>query len=186
MSLSKNKGFLNIVFVGMFFLFGISEGFSQREYDPEMKPPIKDRLYYGGNFAAQFGTITFIDVSPLVGIMLTEKFSGGVGMTYQYFNNKRFPGGDSNLYGGRTFLRYNVFPNIFAHTEYEALNFDLYNNRTEVFERQWVPSLFVGAGYFAPFGNRGGANFTFLYNLLYDNQRSPYNEPYVIRVGFVL
>jgi len=74
MSLSKNSPFLKFVFTALVSLIGTTAAFSQRDYDPEMKPPIKDRLYYGGNFAAQFGTITFIDVSPLVGVMLTEKF----------------------------------------------------------------------------------------------------------------
>jgi len=85
------------------------------------------------------------------------------------------------------FNRYNVLPNIFLHTEYESINFENYNLASERFERIWVNGLFLGGGYFAPFGGgRGGANFTFLYNVLHDNRRSPYGEPYVIRVGFVL
>ena len=78
------------------------------------------------------------------------------------------------------------FPNIFLHSEYERINFDNYNRLSEEFERIWSNALFLGGGYFAPFGSRGGANFTFLYNVLHDNLRSPYGEPYVIRVGFVL
>lgn len=173
-------------FVGVLFLCLSNATFGQRVIDEESRPPLKDRLYYGGNFAMSFGTITYIDVSPLVGAMITNKLSGGVGATYQYFNDRRFIGGNSSLYGGRVFGRYNVFPNFFGHVEFESLNFDLFNQNTDKFERSWVPGFFLGAGYFAPFGNRGGANFTFLYNLIHDNRRSPYNEPYVIRVGFVL
>jgi hypothetical protein len=179
----KNNVFLLLTLFGLFYSV---QAFSQREIDEEMSPPLRDRLYYGGNFGMSFGTITFIDVSPLVGAMITNKFSGGAGATYQYFNDTRFVGGESSLYGGRVFGRYNVFPNFFAHTEYEMLNFDLFNMATETFRREWVPGFFIGAGYFAPFGNRGGANFTFLYNLMFDNRRSPYNEPYVIRIGFVM
>ncbi len=186
MSLWKNN-FFSACLIGTIILgVSVTEAFAQREIDVENKPPLKDRMYYGGNFAMQFGTITFVDISPLAGVMITDKLSGGLGVSYQYFNDKRFAGGNSNLYGGRSFLRYNLFPNIFGYTEYEVLNFDLYDRRLDEFRRQWVPSLFLGAGYFAPFGKRGGANFTFLYNLLYDNLRSPYNEPYVLRVGFVL
>lgn len=173
-------------FVSVFFLCLSNVTFGQRVIDEESRPPLKDRLYYGGNFAMSFGTITYIDVSPLVGAMITNRLSGGVGATYQYFNDRRFIGGNSSLYGGRVFGRYNVFPNFFGHVEFESLNFDLFNQNTDKFERTWVPGFFLGAGYFAPFGNRGGANFTFLYNLIHDNRRSPYNEPYVIRVGFVL
>jgi hypothetical protein len=186
MSLWRNRYFSSWLIAAVICFAGLQDALGQRNIDVESKPPLKDRMYYGGNFAMQFGTITFIDISPLAGVMITDKFSGGLGVSYQYFNDKRFTGGNSSLYGGRTFLRYNIFPNIFGYSEYEMLNFDLYDRRLEEFRREWVPSLFLGAGYFAPFGNRGGANFTFLYNLLYDNRRSPYNEPYVIRVGFVL
>lgn len=182
----RNRRFFWVALPLLVILMHHQEVFSQRQVDFESDPPLKDRMYFGGNFAMQFGTITFIDISPLAGLMLTEKFSGGLGFSYQYFNDKRFIGGDRNLYGGRTFLRYNIFPKIFAQTEYEILNFDLYDPRLDEFRREWVPSAFVGGGYFVPFGNRGGANFTFLYNLIYDNLRSPYNEPYVIRVGFML
>ncbi|MFD2033688.1 hypothetical protein ACFSKL_02740 [Belliella marina] len=189
MLLSKtNNKHYTFLLLALFFCLSFGAQ-AQREIDTESNPPLKDRLYYGGNLAMQFGTITFVDVSPLVGAMITDKFSGGVGATYQYFDDRRFVGnstGNRSLYGGRTFLRYNVFPSIFAHTEFEMLNFDLYNRSTLEYRREWVPAFFVGAGYFVPFGNRGGANFTFLYNLLHDNLRSPYNEPYVIRVGFVL
>jgi hypothetical protein len=173
-----------------FFLLGLflltTSVFAQRMIDEGGSPPLKERLFYGGNLGMSFGTITFIDVSPLVGVMVTNRLSGGVGATYQYFNDRRFIGGNSSLYGGRIFSRYNVFPNVFAHAEYENLNFDLYNPNSDRFERSWVPGFLIGGGYFTPFGQRGGANFTFLYNLLYDVRRSPYNEPFVIRFGFVL
>ena len=67
----------------------------------------------------------------------------------------------------------------------ESINFDHLGYGKTEYERIWANSLFLGGGYFAPFVSRGGANFTFLYNVLRDNLRSPYGEPYVIRVGFV-
>ncbi|MEB2775605.1 hypothetical protein SYJ56_09810 [Algoriphagus sp. D3-2-R+10] len=182
MSLLKSKYLL--LFFLAFALFQTTS-FAQREIYSD-SVAFKDRLYYGGNFGMQFGTVTLIDFSPLVGVMITPKFSSGVGITYQYFNDKRFIGGETSSYGGRLFSRYNIFPNIFLHAEYESINFDNYNLFTDQFERIWSNALFLGGGYFAPFGSRGGVNFTFLYNVLHDNLRSPYGEPYVIRVGFVL
>lgn len=183
MSSLRNK-FLGIL--GVFAFFIQIESFAQREIDPEAKPPLKDRLYFGGNFGMQFGTVTLVDVSPLVGVMVTPRFSTGAGLTYQYFKDSRFIGGETSSYGGRVFTRYNVLPNIFAHAEFETINFDNYNLISDNFERIWSNALFLGGGYFAPFGRSGGANITFLYNVLHDNLRSPYSEPYVIRVGFVL
>lgn len=183
MSSSKSK---SILFFFLAFLFIQSASFAQREFYSEDSVSFKDRLYFGGNFGMQFGTVTLIDFSPLVGVMITPKFSSGLGITYQYYKDNRYFGANSSSYGGRLFSRYNIFPNIFLHAEYETINFDNYNFRTEQYERIWSPGLFLGGGYFAPFGSRGGANFTFLYNVLYDRNRSPYGEPYVIRVGFVL
>lgn len=182
MLLSKSKLFFSVL--ALFLVFQATS-YAQREiYSDSI--PFKDRLYFGGNFGMQFGTVTLIDFSPLVGVMITPKFSSGVGITYQYFNDRRYYGGESSSYGGRVFSRYNILPNIFLHGEYEAINFDNYNLRTDNFERIWSNAIFLGGGYFVPFGQRGGANFTFLYNILHDNLTSPYGEPYVIRVGFVL
>lgn len=175
----------NSIIALLFICLSISIATAQRYIDPEEKPPLRDRMFYGGNFGMSFGTITFLDISPLAGVMITDKLSSGLGMTYQYFNDSRFTGSSNSLYGGRIFSRYNVFPNIFLQAEYESLNFEFFNFTTETIGRSWVNALLVGGGYFMPFGERGGANFTFLYNLNFDPRRSPYNEPYIIRVGFV-
>ncbi|MFO7824455.1 MAG: hypothetical protein R6V72_11000 [Cyclobacterium sp.] len=173
----------------LFFIFQSFQVQGQRAIYPEENPPLKDRLYFGGNGSVQFGTITFVEVSPLAGVMITEKYSVGAGATYQYFNNRFYRDAAGHIYGGRIFNRFNLLPRIFLHAEYEALNVKVANpipNSNDVFiTREWVPGLFGGAGYFTPFGERGGMNFMLLYNFSYDNRRSPYNEPYVIRVGFV-
>lgn len=97
MWLWKNKAsFIFIVLFGCMSTWASA----QRVIDEESNPPLKDRLYYGGNFGASFGTITFVDVSPLVGAMINNRLSGGVGATYQYFNDRRFFGGSNTLYGG--------------------------------------------------------------------------------------
>ena len=190
MSSSKSRfQTVGIIFVMLLsFLGKPDEALAQREIYPEDKPPLKDRMYYGGNFSLQYGSLTYIDISPLAGVMITEKFSTGLGATYQYQNFRR-ANSSSSVYGGRIFGRYNVIDNFFAHTEVESLNTAyLVPGATPDLDRltrDWVTGIFVGGRYFTPFGSRGGANITLLYNLTYDNRRSPYNEPYVIRVGFV-
>ena len=98
----------------------------------------------------QFGTVTLLDISPLVGVMITNRYSAGIGVTYQYFNDRRFFGNEFSSYGGRVFNRFNVLPNIFIHGEFESLNFENYNTQSERFERIWSNALFLGGGYFAP------------------------------------
>ncbi|WP_186754579.1 hypothetical protein [Echinicola salinicaeni] len=184
----------NIAGIVIFIAFGLclisQDVFAQREFyeEDEEKVPLSERLYFGGNFGLQFGSITYVDVSPLVGVMITDRYSAGVGITYQYLKYRDFSE-SSNVYGGRIFNRYNVLPNVFAQAEFESLNVEAFRknlNGDIVSSREWEPGLFLGGGYFIPFGRRGGMNFTLLYNVLYDNQNLLYNEPYVIRAGFVL
>jgi hypothetical protein len=147
------------------------------------KIPLKDRLYFGGNAGFQFGDITFIDVSPLVGYRVTEKFSAGVGGTYRYLKNKIFfPPFETNILGYRVFARYDVTQVFYPYAEYENLSLRLGNEGA----REWFDALFIGAGLFQPVGRRGGINLLVLYNLNYSNARFSYfyNSPWVFRVGF--
>jgi hypothetical protein len=158
----------------------------------------RDRIRVGGNFGLQFGNITFIDVSPLVLYQVTDRTQLGVGITYQYvrFNNVRTFGGGTisssgnSIYGGRTFLRYFLFPGIFAQGEYEMLSTRYYDYSQGIPElkRALVPAGFVGGGYAQPIGGRSAFNITILYNLLYEQYKtqSIYASPIVIRAGVTL
>ena len=76
--------------------------------------------------------------------------------------------------------------NILAHGEYETLNWQFFDPNADAVIRDWVPGLLIGGGYQQKIGERSGFQILILYNLIYDSLRSPYNEPYVIRVGFTL
>lgn len=153
----------------------------------------QDRLYFGGNLALNvFSENKFIDVSPLVGYMITPRYSVGGGFTYQYISREFFavPSGDrftvsSSVYGGRVFNRYNVTRDYFAYAEFESLNAE-FGIGNAVTEREWVPGLFFGGGTFVPLFANGGVNLMILYNVLHDNLRSPYNSEWVIRGGITL
>ncbi|WP_053406771.1 hypothetical protein [Persicobacter sp. CCB-QB2] len=169
----------------LLFLASLSFANAQIDYVKEDKPPLKDRLFFGGNFGLSFGTFTYIEVSPTVGVMVTPKFSTGLGVVYQYYEDKRFdPKLTSSTYGFRWFGRYNIYKNFFLRGEVEGLNLEVYNVRET--KREWVPGVFLGAGYFQPFGKRGGVSVSVLYNFTYDEFKSPYSDPYVIRVGFAI
>lgn len=143
-----------------------------------------DRVYLGGNFGAQFGSVTYIDLSPLAGYMINQNLSAGVGITYQYLKYRAYDISFST-YGWRTFARRNIGRQLFVHGEFENLNIQFYNPSTaDGIYRDWVPGLFLGGGMFQPIGQRGGFMITALYNVLYDDLRSPYNSPVVLRLGF--
>jgi hypothetical protein len=154
---------------------------AQDDGSSQGRQPIWDKLSLGGNFNLQFGNITFIDVSPLVGYRVTNRFTVGPGFTYRYLRFRGFEG--SSIYGGRVFARHMIGQQFFAHAEYESLNAEFVQNEQLV--RNWVPGLFVGGGIFQPIGSRSGVTLSALYNLMYDSLRSPYNNPWVINVGFM-
>lgn len=142
-----------------------------------------DKVFIGGNFGLQFGNITFIDVSPIVGYRITDRFHAGPGITYRYFKIRGFEG--SSTYGGSLFARRIIGDQFFAQTQYEQLN-TIYPSNLNELQRGWVPGFFLGGGIFQPLGRRGAVILSGMYNLMYDNIRSPYGSPWVFNVGFTL
>lgn len=141
----------------------------------------KTRL--GGYLGLQFGTITYVDVSPMLMYAFTQKLYGGVGFTYMYFKDKRYtPSYTSNTYGGRTFLQYLIWQGLFAHVEYELLNVDFFDPGTFEMGRTNLNNVFIGGGYRQVIGGRSFASITILYNLN-DSMYSPYQNP-LLRIGF--
>jgi hypothetical protein len=154
-----------------------------------------ERLYFGGGLGVGFGNTTFVNISPLLGYRITERFSAGIRVKYQYFKyQQNFVGTngavikssfESNIYGGGVFSRLFVSNNIFLHGEYENLSVqfgDRFGNKT----REWIPSAFIGGGYAYPIGGRAMFSITALYNVLYDEFKSPYASPLDIQAGISL
>lgn len=158
--------------------------YGQKEFDPEAAPTFFERVYVGGNVSFEFGDFTVVDLSPLAGYMVTNMFSVGLGATYRYFSVRDF-NFETSIYGGRVFARHNLGQQFFLQTEYENLSTELRfgdgNNR------EWVPGFFFGGGVFQPIG-RGTAGVVVagFYNFAYDDIKSPYNSPWVFRVGITL
>ncbi len=155
---------------------------SPRETEKD-KTPFKDRLFIGGNLGLQFGNQTYVDVSPLLGYRVTDKFSAGVGVTYIYYRIKdgayRY---SSNIYGGRLFSRYYIIENLFAQFEPELLNMEVFDPINYRYYRKNVFSPFIGGGYIQKFSEYSGAYIMILYNIN-DTPESPYQNP-VVRIGF--
>ena len=148
-----------------------------RKHPP--KTNVWDKVYFGGNLGLQFGTSTFIDVSPLVGYRITDKFSLGVGATYQYYHYRdRYYDLETNVYGGRLFGRYLFTDYLFGQAEYEYLNleaFDFYRRRVD------VESLLAGVGYIQRLGGSSAIVGMILYNFT-ESAYTPYQNP-IIRIG---
>lgn len=196
MNYIQNKNILKIVF--LLFLVNVPVIiFAQREEEEEIRPI--DRIFFGGNFGMQFGTITSIEVSPIVGYYITPKLSAGAGIRFEYFKDKGYYATyayETTIYGGDIFTRYIIISNlgeglnlglntgIFIQAEYEALSLEKMYFDPPYTEpgRFIVHSVLVGGGIIQPIGSRSAFLLSVLYNLN-ESARSPYSNP-IIRVGF--
>ncbi|HNQ13780.1 MAG TPA: hypothetical protein PKH65_10010 [Bacteroidia bacterium] len=152
---------------------------AQEKNSEKSKIPIKDRIYFGGNLGLQFGNYTLIELSPLVGYRFTERFSSGLGLTYMYYDVKDLDY-STNIYGGRVFSRFSITESIFAHSEYELLNLEVFDFNQ--LKRRNVDALFIGGGIQQSLGRSGGLYLMVLLDII-EHRYSPYANP-VIRVGF--
>ncbi|MEI7670157.1 MAG: hypothetical protein WCJ33_08755 [Pseudomonadota bacterium] len=151
-----------------------------RKHPP--KKDFMDKVFFGGNLGVQFGNITAVDISPLVGYKFTDQISAGVGATYLYFHyHEQYYDVTSNVYGGRVFGRYNFTENLFAHVEYEYLNLEMYDFPGKRIDEG---NLLGGGGYIQRISDRSGFVAMVLYNFS-NNAYSPYSSPIIFRVGFV-
>lgn len=155
---------------------------NQNSMFPKDFNSFKERLYFGGNVGAWFGTTTYINLSPLIGCKLTKQFSVGCGFTYNYYSQtygrqKMI----STIYGGNVFARYLILENLFAQVGWDRLSVPdfyspIYNSRA------WIDNILLGGGYRQKFSERGSFVAAIFYNI---NQTplSPYPNP-IIQIGF--
>ncbi|KAF5057374.1 hypothetical protein DSECCO2_357530 [anaerobic digester metagenome] len=163
------------------------------------KEKFSDNLFFGGGLGLQFGTLTLIDISPVIGYRFTEKFETGIGLTYKYYKYKDYyidyyTGTrydlKSNILGGSVFARYHILDNVFAHTEYESLRYNYtgyYNSGAGLMKEPQtavINSFFVGGGYRQRISQGSYFYIMALWNLN-DDALSPYSNP-VLRMGVIL
>lgn len=163
------------------------------------KGKFTDRLVYGGGMGLQFGTLTLIDLSPVVGYRITERLEAGTGFTYKYYRYKdyyidAYTGRSydlkTNILGGSVYARYHILENIFAHTEFESLRYkynSYYNPGSGMFTESntaIINSFFVGGGYRQRISQSAYFYILALWNLGND-ALSPYSNP-VLRMGVML
>ena len=185
---------LSLIMVGMFTTSIRASGFQE-------ELTLRDRLFFGGNFGLQLGTVTNIEVSPIIGYKITPRLSGGLGIRYEFYKDSRnIPGYipfETNILGGNLFSRYILIQNIeeviglglnasiLVQAEYELLSLERqYFEVPSTLDEGRFPlhSVLLGGGLYQPVGRRSGLVLMVLWNL---NQTasSPYSNP-IIRLGF--
>ena len=85
---------LTTVIIAAVFSIGLANAQTSKSID------WSEKIFIGGNLGATFGTITNINVSPMIGYKITPKTIAGISLTYQYFRQK-YPNGfeyKTNIY----------------------------------------------------------------------------------------
>lgn len=147
---------------------------------PRPRPAFMDRLFLGGTFGVQFGNVTLVDVSPLVGYHINQRLSAAVGIIYQYYDDNYYHY-STHIFGGRTWARCYIYKNaVFAHAEYELLNYEPYGYLGN--ERVNVNSFLLGGGYTQWIGPKAFMSLTVLWNFT-ESPYSLYDNP-IFQIGF--
>lgn len=157
------------------------------------RPPLRERLFFGGSLGLQFGTITNIELAPMAGVWVLPRVAVGAGPSYQYYHD---PYGGTSIYGGKAMVQFmlvqnldNIIPlglgmGIFAQGLYEGLSLErnFFTGIPEDTGRLYSGSFLVGGGISQPTGRRSFMNIALLWSLS-DNIYGLYDNP-EIRVSF--
>lgn len=144
MKFNNAKYFLKILLLVMVSL-GVGCSFGQNTKNTKTnKKPFKDRIFVGGSLGFSLGNYSsMVEVIPIIGFEVSEKFIVGLGLTYKYYRYKDyyakvdssnniigFYDFKTNIYGGSIWARYflkgigiPVIENVFLHGEFEPLVF---------------------------------------------------------------
>jgi hypothetical protein len=140
---------------------------------PATAPSSERNMFFGGTVGVSFGSYFRLSVQPMVGWNLTQKFSAGFKLGYEYINDKRYtPTVTWHNYGASTFGRFRFIPQAYLHAEFAYVN---YGAKTEHYEneRVWVPFLYVGGGYIKSLTPKTALFVEVLFDVLQDSN-SPY------------
>lgn len=148
---------------------------------PKDTRPLSERIWFGGGVGLSFGTVTAIQLDPLIGYKVDPKgkLSFGLGGSYWYFRDNRFPTPyDFKAYGYRTFGRYRVIEQAYLHAEFLHMNVEAnrFASFSEIKPRIWVPHLLLGAGYVQPLGERSSFFIQVLFDVLQDPNSIYFNQ----------
>lgn len=198
LSLNNNRYLIIKIVIAAFLLYTTTNSACSQENNRDQNPPFRERLFFGGNLGLQFGTITYIDVTPLVGFWVQPRIAVALGPHYRYFRYPDYFSGtntSTSLYGGNGYVEFypvkdldNVIPigvhlGIFLHVEDEMLSLIPYDISGSGSKSRIISNaVLAGPGLSQMIGRRSSFNLTFLWTLN-NTIQNLYNTP-EIRVSF--
>ncbi len=159
----------------------------------EEPPPLRERIFFGGNFGLQFGTITDIQVSPVIGLWVLPRVAIAVGPDYRFYKDSF---NRTNIYGAKGYLQFVVIQDIssflpvgghtgiFLHCEDEILSLESSFWKYPPYDskRFAINTVLAGGGISQQLGRRSSLNLLVLW-ALNESEYGVYGKP-EIRVSF--
>ena len=195
---SKFRNSRNLLLCSLLLLFSFSvingqkpkeDQFPYDQKTSEEAPAIKERLFYGGSFGLSFGSVTDIQISPVIGFWVLPRIAVAAGPTYRYYKD---PVDKTALYGGRAYMQLVVIQDlsslltigghtgIFLHAEDELLSLktSFWKNPPPYpdADRFYVNTVLAGIGLSQQIGKRSSLDFMILWPLN-DSSYGIYSKP---------
>ncbi|MFO7719933.1 MAG: alpha-ketoglutarate decarboxylase [Gillisia sp.] len=141
---------------------------------PETKNQFWQQVRFGGSLGLSFGNGNFIGaLAPSAIYDFNKTFSAGLGLSGAYSSGNNF---NATSLGGSLIGMMRPIREVQLSAEFEQLHI----TRRYVFDganikdRDWVPALFLGAGY-----NLGPVVTGVRYDVLHDKNKSFYSSPFM-------
>jgi hypothetical protein len=153
----------------------------------EEAPPLKERIFYGGSFGLQFGTLTDIQIAPVIGLWVLPRVAIAAGPDYRFY---KYYTQKTQIYGVKTYAELTVLRNINSvipigtntdiifHVEDELLSLEsaYFKDLPYKSDRFYLNTVLVGGGLSQQLGKRSFFNFLILW-ALDDSGYGVYNNP---------
>lgn len=146
----------------------------------EPKSDFWNHVRFGGGLGLNFGDGFFSATIAPSGIYeFNKSFALGLGLNATFNNQKSVY--KSTILGGSLIGLYNPIQEIQLSTEFEQLNVNRrYNvNLNTPDDNYWIPALYFGVGY-----RSNNVTFGIRYDVLYDDEKSIYADPWAPFVRF--
>lgn len=142
------------------------------------------RWQLGGNVGFGFSDdFTNINIAPKIGYSVTRGITVGGGVSYNYFENKRYDFNE-NYFGMNVFVSVHPIQYISVFVQPEGQR-RWGSDRWGRSESEFLPCVLIGGGLVIPTGPRGGMSVTFYYDVV-QNEHSPYGDRVGYAVGYTL
>jgi len=182
------RKYILLLFILFFSMLSFAQFIDDEEpeYATNDSLSFKNRLIFGGNLGLVFGTYTYINISPTVGYKIKPDFAAGVGVIYEYVNDKTYrPYYETTIFGGKLFVQHVLFDCVILYAENNTLSLEKrYYDRIHSYpqEGRFILNVpWVGGGFYQRSG-KGGMYLMILFNLN-NSANSPYSS-YEYRMGF--